>query len=160
MFTTISIVVVLILVVSGIYFFPVSRVPYNKLYASVPEEIRRSLQTFRIQYPLRQVLVYGIDWHYIGVGEGEETILLLHGMGGGYDIKVTITVQVCGEYGWRKTVRHGNYRVRRNHRGGKTVPPFEILANKCLPCRSSVVPRHHLISTKTLSKPNCIRRRD
>jgi maspardin len=86
MFTTILIVLVLILVGSGIYFFPVSRVPFNTLYAAVPEDIRRSLQRFRGQHALRQVRVDGVDWDYISLGDGKTTILLLHGMGGGYDI--------------------------------------------------------------------------
>ena len=86
MFTIMSIVIVLILVVAGIYFFPVSRVSFNKLYAAVPEDIRRSLQRFRSQHALRQVRLDGVDWHYISIGDGEATILLLHGMGGGYDI--------------------------------------------------------------------------
>ena len=86
MFTILSIVIVLILVVAGIYFFPVSQVPFNKLYAAVPDEIRRSLQRFRGQHALCQVRVSGLDWHYISVGDGEATILFLHGMGGGYDI--------------------------------------------------------------------------
>jgi len=86
MLTPILIVIMLIMVVSGIYFLPVSRVPFNKLYAAVPEEIRQSLQGFRRRHALRQVQVDGVDWHYINVGEGETTILFLHGMAGGYDI--------------------------------------------------------------------------
>ncbi|MGV7223958.1 MAG: hypothetical protein ACQ9MH_20835 [Nitrospinales bacterium] len=70
-FTTISIVITLTLVVSGIYLFPVSRAPFNKLYVAVPEEIRRSLQSFRSQHALRQVRVSGVDWHYISVGDSE-----------------------------------------------------------------------------------------
>jgi hypothetical protein len=87
MLTSILIVIVLIMVVSGIYFLPVSRVPFNKLYAAVPEEIRQSLQGFRRRNALRQVQVDGVDWHYINVGEGETTILFLHGMGGDVEFK-------------------------------------------------------------------------
>ena len=80
MLASILIVILLILGVSGIYSFPVRKLPFNQLYAAVPEEIRRSLQRFRRKYALRQVRVDGLDWHYLSVGDGEATILLLHGM--------------------------------------------------------------------------------
>ncbi len=77
---------ILVLIACGIYVFPVFKKPFARLYIGVPEEISGSLQAFRKQHPHRQLTVNGVVWNYISVGDGDETIVFLHGMGGGYDI--------------------------------------------------------------------------
>ncbi len=76
----------LVLIACGIYVFPVFAKPFARLYAKVPAEVAGSLQTFRRRHPRRRLTVDDIAWHYIRVGDGEEAIVFLHGMGGGYDI--------------------------------------------------------------------------
>jgi pimeloyl-ACP methyl ester carboxylesterase len=68
------------------YSYPVRRIPFQHLYAKVPEEIANSLKTFRRREKLRQIEVDGNAWNYIFVGGKAETIVFLHGMGGAYDI--------------------------------------------------------------------------
>jgi hypothetical protein len=76
----------LALIVLIAYSSPVRRVPFPKLYAKVPEELRRSLHAFRTHHKLHRSTVDRNSWNYLSVGEGSETILLLHGMAGAYDI--------------------------------------------------------------------------
>ena len=77
---------VLVLIACGIYVFPVFAKPFDRLYSRVPEEVSKSLQSFRRQHERRQAAVDGIVWNYIRVGDGGQTLVFLHGMGGGYDI--------------------------------------------------------------------------
>jgi maspardin len=58
----------------------------ENLYAKVDVETARSLHDFRSNYPPKQIEVAGVTWEYILNGQGEETILFLHGMSGAYDI--------------------------------------------------------------------------
>lgn len=71
---------------SILYLWPVPRVPFDELYASVDPVIANSLQSFRQANPPRQLQVDGATWEYIATGQGQETILFLHGMTGAYDI--------------------------------------------------------------------------
>jgi maspardin len=70
----------------GVYFIPVPRVPLAQLYAKANPETTRSLVSFRETYPPKAVYVDGIKWDYVSIGNGQETILFLHGMTGSYDI--------------------------------------------------------------------------
>lgn len=69
-----------------LYLWPVPRVPFDQLYAKVDPAIVNSLQTFRQANPPQQLQVEGATWEYIALGQGQETILFLHGMTGAYDI--------------------------------------------------------------------------
>ncbi len=78
-----GVIVALLLVV---YFWPVPQRDFAALSENVPPEERQSLLDFRSQYPPKYVQVNGREWEYLSFGEGEETILFLHGMTGAYDI--------------------------------------------------------------------------
>jgi pimeloyl-ACP methyl ester carboxylesterase len=81
---TFFILLVLILLIA--YSYPVRRIPFQHIYAKVPEETRKSLHTFRKSRELQGVDVDGKTWNYISVGRGDDTVVLLHGMGGAGDI--------------------------------------------------------------------------
>jgi len=76
----------LVLIVAGLYLYPIQRVPFNEVYAKAEESESVSLSAFRVNYPSRMLEVNGVEWEYLAMGEGEETILFLHGMTGAYDI--------------------------------------------------------------------------
>ena len=59
---------------------------FQHLYADVDPRITQSLQSFRETNPLKQLVIEGVPWEYLTVGEGENTILFLHGMASAYDI--------------------------------------------------------------------------
>ena len=80
------ILVISVLIGLGVYFYPVPKVSFERIYASVPEETKRSLTTFRSRHDLRKIDVDKQTWQYVTAGDGEKTILFLHGMGGGCDI--------------------------------------------------------------------------
>ncbi len=77
---------ILILVVAGIYLYPTSRVSFDDLYANVDAETVDSLVYFRRSHPVQTLNVRGVEWDYLSLGDGPETILFLHGMTGAYDI--------------------------------------------------------------------------
>ena len=76
----------LVLIVAGLYLYPIPRVPFNEVYAKAEESESVSLSAFRINHPPSLLEVNGVEWEYLAMGEGEETILFLHGMTGAYDI--------------------------------------------------------------------------
>jgi hypothetical protein len=57
-----------------------------RVYSKVKDEISRSLIAFRRNYPAKHIAIDEITWEYISLGQGEETLLFLHGMAGAYDI--------------------------------------------------------------------------
>ena len=59
---------------------------FQQIYARVDDETSRSLLAFRRKHPPKQIQVDGVPWDYVLLGEGDETILFLHGMAGAYDI--------------------------------------------------------------------------
>lgn len=78
-----------VLGVAGIalfYLLPVPQVPFEQLYTGVEPAKVRALQAFRTTHPLRSVQVKKREWQYLVVGEGNRTILFLHGMTGAPDI--------------------------------------------------------------------------
>ena len=81
-----TVLVTVVLFILVIYFFPFPQDSFEEIFSRVDEETVRSLQTFRREVPVKQVWVNGRSWEYVVVGEGPETILFLHGMGGAYDI--------------------------------------------------------------------------
>ena len=58
----------------------------KNLYANVDESTRESLFGFRRDRKMRGLRVDERVWHYVSFGEGDQTIVFLHGMGGAYDI--------------------------------------------------------------------------
>ena len=68
------------------YSYPVRRIPFQHLYAKVPDEIKKSLQRFRRIHEIQHIEVSGKTWRYLAIGKGEKSILFLHGMAGAYDI--------------------------------------------------------------------------
>jgi maspardin len=59
---------------------------FARLYAAVDPVTTASLQRFRQTYPARQIKVNDLSWTYLVMGQGEQTILFLHGLAGSYDI--------------------------------------------------------------------------
>lgn len=78
-----GIFVVLLLVV---YLWPVPRKGFAGLAEKVLPQQRQSLLDFRQRHPARDIQVGGKHWEYVAFGQGEKTILFLHGMTGAYDI--------------------------------------------------------------------------
>jgi len=81
-------IVPLVLLVLGAIFYlkPTDSQPFEETYANVDAETVASLENFREAHPVKKLDVNGVTWDYIAMGEGEETILFLHGMTGAYDI--------------------------------------------------------------------------
>jgi pimeloyl-ACP methyl ester carboxylesterase len=59
---------------------------FDRLYARVDPAQATSLLDFRQRYPPQHLALNGVDWEYLALGEGDETILFLHGLAGSYDI--------------------------------------------------------------------------
>lgn len=78
--------IVVVIVVVGVYLVPVPKIPFDQVYAKANPETTKSLLSFREANPTKQVYVDGVEWDYVVVGSGQETILFLHGMTGSYDI--------------------------------------------------------------------------
>ena len=77
---------ILVLIVLGIYFFPVPQKNFEELSSKVDPNSAASLLAFRQEHPLQQINVAGVVWEYISFGQGDETIIFLHGMTGAADI--------------------------------------------------------------------------
>ena len=78
--------IVLLFAILAVYLWPVPRVPFDEVYAKVDPAVSASLPSFRAAHPPQVIEVDGVDWEYVSFGEGDETILFLHGMTGAYDI--------------------------------------------------------------------------
>jgi maspardin len=76
----------LLIVIMAVYLYPVPRVPFDDVYAKVDSAQSQSLQSFRAAHPAQTLKINGVDWEYVAFGEGDETILFLHGMTGAYYI--------------------------------------------------------------------------
>jgi maspardin len=77
---------ILVILVAGVYLFPVQRVAFEKNYSKAVPGLALSLQRFRELHPAKSLMVNGVAWEYVAYGKGQETILFLHGMTGAYDI--------------------------------------------------------------------------
>ena len=77
---------ILVIAVAAVYLRPIPAVPFEKIYANVDAEPVASLQNFRETQPVQHLDVDDVTWEYVAMGQGEETILFLHGMTGAYDI--------------------------------------------------------------------------
>ena len=82
----ITIIFFFALIVLIAYSSPVRRIPFQQLYAKVPEKIKKSLQAFRKNHERKLIELDGVSWKYVAVGNGDATILFLHGMAGALDI--------------------------------------------------------------------------
>ncbi|MBW6464723.1 MAG: alpha/beta hydrolase, partial [Firmicutes bacterium] len=76
----------LLIIIIIVYIWPVSKPSFEVLYADVDQETAGSLVAFREANPLKTVVVEGKPWEYVVMGQGENTIVFLHGMTGAYDI--------------------------------------------------------------------------
>ena len=77
---------VLLILITAFYLKPTASQSFDEIYANVDADTVASLQNFREAHPVQKLDVNGTTWDYIAMGEGEETILFLHGMTGAYDI--------------------------------------------------------------------------
>ena len=77
---------ILLIVIAALYLRPIPSQPFDEIYANVNTETVASLLEFREAHPVQQLDADGVTWDYVEMGEGEETILFLHGMTGAYDI--------------------------------------------------------------------------
>ncbi len=78
--------VLLVVLIIAVYIWPVSKLSFEELYAEVDTNVVDSLITFRSTYPTKTVVVNDKVWEYVALGQGEDTIVFLHGMTGAYDI--------------------------------------------------------------------------
>jgi maspardin len=76
----------LLIIIIIVYIWPVSKPSFEVLYANVDQETAGSLVAFREANPLKAVVVEGKTWEYVVMGQGENTVVFLHGMTGAYDI--------------------------------------------------------------------------
>ena len=77
---------ILVIVVVGVYLYPVQGVVFEKNYAKADPGLTASLQRFRAEHPAKSLKVNGVAWEYVVSGKGQVAILFLHGMTGAYDI--------------------------------------------------------------------------
>ncbi|MBC8505832.1 MAG: alpha/beta hydrolase [Anaerolineales bacterium] len=77
---------ILILGALVLYFYPVPNISFEELSSAVNPEITAAFLDFRNAHPPQQMEVNDAKWEYISFGQGEETILFLHGMTGAADI--------------------------------------------------------------------------
>lgn len=75
---------ILLVLIGIVYLIPVKQMTFSELYFS-HDSIKKSFLKFR-QKPIKKLSISGVEWEYIKIGKGEENLLFLHGMGGGYDI--------------------------------------------------------------------------
>lgn len=92
------VLIILFTVLLAVYLWPLPRVAFEEVYAKVDPDLSASLQAFRAAHPPKIIGVDGTDWEYISFGEGEETILFLHGMTGAYDIWWRVMEDLQTEY--------------------------------------------------------------
>ncbi len=70
----------------GTFYFPVPHKSFEELSSNVDPDTTASLLAFRQEHSIQQVEVDGVIWEYISFGQGDDTILFLHGMTGAADI--------------------------------------------------------------------------
>ena len=75
---------VLLILIIGSYFIPAPQADFFDLYTK-NDKPALSLKEFKSR-ATKQVTVNNVKWNYLTSGNGKETILFLHGMGGTYDL--------------------------------------------------------------------------
>src|SRR5512143_1145011 len=63
----------LIVILLGVYFWPIPRVPFDQVYSKVDSAEVASLQVFRLEHPVKNMEVNGVTWEYVSYGKGEPT---------------------------------------------------------------------------------------
>ncbi len=81
-FKNVGLILLLIMVV--FFVIPMGNKSFEEFYTG-EESIKTQLEEFR-KYPTKTIAHNDLQWNYIDIGQGEETLLMLHGMGGAYDI--------------------------------------------------------------------------
>ncbi len=76
----------IVLIIAAAYFYSVPHASFEELSSKVDPDTAASLLSFRQEHPPLQVEVDGATWEYFSFGQGDETILFLHGMTGAADI--------------------------------------------------------------------------
>ena len=61
-------------------------VRFDRLYTDVDPRVAQSLLDFRSNNPSKLLDTDGVRWEYLSIGDGDNTILFLHGMAGAGDI--------------------------------------------------------------------------
>lgn len=89
---------VLVVVLLLVFLWPVPRRSFEQLSDKVPADQRQSLLDFRAQHPPQRLKVDDKTWEYIAFGQGEKTILFLHGMTGAYDVWWQQMTPLSAEY--------------------------------------------------------------
>ncbi len=89
---------VLLFALLVVYLWPVPRGAFDNVYAKADSDEVASLREFRAAHPPKTIEVDGVKWEYVSFGEGEETILFLHGMTGAYDIWWRVMEELQTEY--------------------------------------------------------------
>lgn len=74
----------LFLIAVVIYLIPAPKADFFKLYP-YSDKPAQGLKEFRSR-PTKQLEIDGVKWNYYSGGNGNKTILFLHGMGGAYDL--------------------------------------------------------------------------
>ncbi|MBT3389037.1 MAG: alpha/beta hydrolase [Chloroflexi bacterium] len=76
----------LLVIVLAVYLWPVPQKSFRELADKVEPELTAQFLAFRDEHPPQTIEVDGQPWEYIAFGQGDETILFLHGMTGAADI--------------------------------------------------------------------------
>ena len=81
---------ILIFIVASVYLVPSPHKAFDELYADVDTETVASLTRFRQTHPVQTLVVNGVEWKYLVMGDrsplNNPPILFLHGMTGAHDI--------------------------------------------------------------------------
>ena len=77
---------ILVIIITLVYIWPVSKPAFEDLYSEVDQDVAQSLVAFRAANPTKSTAVNNVAWEYVVLGQGDDTILFLHGMTGSYDI--------------------------------------------------------------------------
>lgn len=78
------VLIILVLLLIAVYFIPASKYDFFKLYTN-NDEPSQKLKDFKSR-ATKEIVVDGVKWNYYAGGNGNKTILFLHGMGGSYDL--------------------------------------------------------------------------
>ncbi len=89
---------IVLLLVVGIYVYPTPSQPFDQVFSRVDAKTAVSLQTFRQTHPPQTLEVDGEGWEYTAFGNGNESILFLHGMTGAYDIWWQVMENLAADY--------------------------------------------------------------
>ena len=82
--TFLRLIAVFFLLILGVYYYPTSSPDFFNLYPH-KDKISKSYKVF-LKKDTKAIIINTVKWNYYTGGNGEKTILFLHGMGGAYDI--------------------------------------------------------------------------